>query len=153
GLDCLHGGFAILHFDAEMVDAGADAGELGLRLVLAVIGHQGEIDRTFRHVPGRVAACMPGLELVDAKNVFIEPGRFLEVFDLDRNVNDAGHDRTPSGMRAYRGAVAAAGETAMGRLRFRYCPGCHSTEWARRPGKAEMSTIRFSDGSRMVTRR
>src|SRR4029450_7319748 len=82
---------AILDLDAEVMDAGPGPRELRLRLVLAVVGHQREIDGAFGHVPRGVAARMAGLELVDAEDVLVELGGLFQVLDLERDVDDASH--------------------------------------------------------------
>src|SRR5215212_2397723 len=89
--DLLGGRFAILHLDAEMMNAGASAGKLRLRLVLAVISHQREVDCAFGHVTRGVATRMAGFQLIDAKDIFIELGGLLQILNLERDVNDAGH--------------------------------------------------------------
>ena len=60
-------------------------------LVLAVIDHDREVDIAVGHMARGVAARVPGLGLIDTEHVFVELGRLLEVVDLDRDVNDAGH--------------------------------------------------------------
>ena len=75
----LVGGLAILDLDADVMNAGSGAGELGLLLLLAVIDHEGEIDIAVGHVPGDVAAGMAGLGLVDAEDVLVEFGRLLQM--------------------------------------------------------------------------
>src|SRR5438045_4406465 len=79
-----------------MVNAGSGAGELGLRYVLAVIDHERNVDVAVGHVPRRVAARISGLGLVDAKDILVEFGRRFEVFDLERDMNDAGHETSLS---------------------------------------------------------
>src|SRR5712691_1129456 len=91
GLDLGDGGVAIVDLDAPMVDAGAGAGELRLRDLLAVVDHQGEIDVAVGHVARDVAARIAGIGLAKAEDVLIEPGCLLQVGDLDGNVNDARH--------------------------------------------------------------
>src|ERR1700716_3577378 len=65
-LDLLGGGLAFLDLDPDVMHAGTRAGELRLLLLLAVIDHEGEIDIAVGHVPGGMAAGMPGLGLIDA---------------------------------------------------------------------------------------
>src|SRR5262245_57502512 len=87
---CAHR-IAVLDLDAEVMNAGPGPGELRLRLVLAVVGHEREIDGAFRHVARGVAARVAGLELVDAEHVLVELGGPLQVLDLERDVDDASH--------------------------------------------------------------
>src|SRR5262249_60991220 len=52
---------AILDLDAEMMNAGPRPGKLRLRLVLAVVGHEREINGAFGHVAGGVGGAVAGL--------------------------------------------------------------------------------------------
>src|SRR5439155_13808181 len=89
--DLFRGGLAIRDLDAEMVDAGASASELGLGHVLAVVDHEREVDVAVSHMPRRMTSRVAGLGLVDAENVLVEFRRLFQIFDLERNMNDAGH--------------------------------------------------------------
>src|SRR4051794_18344884 len=93
-LDRAAHGIAILDLDAEVMNAGPGSGELRLRLVLAVVGHQREIDGAFSHMARGVAARMAGLELVDTEDVLVELGGLFQVLDLERDVDDAGLGNT-----------------------------------------------------------
>src|SRR5260370_1357041 len=90
-LDRVGESLPILDLQSPMMDARAGTGELRLRVVLAVVDHEGEIDVAVGHVPGSVAARMSGLGLIDAEDVLVELGRLFQVIDLEGNVNDAGH--------------------------------------------------------------
>src|SRR5688572_18177766 len=90
-LDLFYRGFAVLHFDPEVMDAWAVADQLGFRFILAVIDHQREIDIAVCHMARGMTARVARLGLVDAKHVLVEFRRLLEVLDLERDVYDASH--------------------------------------------------------------
>src|ERR1700674_5081843 len=56
GDDLLDKAATVVHLDAEMVDCGAVAAQLGFLVLLAVIDHQREIDIAVRQVPRNMAA-------------------------------------------------------------------------------------------------
>ncbi len=103
GLDQLHGGVAILDFDAPMMNARAGAGELSFVHLFIVIEHEGDIQLAIGHVARYVAARMTGSGLTQSKYVLIEFGGALEILDLDSNMNDASHSLCTFGMRVANG--------------------------------------------------
>jgi len=44
-----------------------------------------------------MVARLPGLDFLETEDLFVEPGGFLEVLDLQREVNDAVHLKSVNG--------------------------------------------------------
>src|SRR5205814_8575908 len=68
--------------------------QLRLRIVLAVIDHQREIDVAVGHVARDMAARAPGLHLAKAVNVLVELRRRFEIGDFQRDMVDPRHGRS-----------------------------------------------------------
>ena len=78
-----------------MMDARAGAGELGLVHLLIVIDHERDIQRAVGHVARHMTSRVTGTGLTKPENILVELRGALEIFDLERNVNDASHSHSP----------------------------------------------------------
>ena len=75
--------FEIVHLETDMVDAGPVAADLGIEGCRAFLKfHEGEIDVAVGHVAGIMVAVYTAAHVSEAKDVFVEFSRRLEIVDF-----------------------------------------------------------------------
>src|SRR5437667_11590659 len=92
GLHLLFGFLEVVHFDGEVMDAGAFARGLRLGgLGVGVVLHDREVDRAVGMMERGVVAHFFRLGFLESEDLLVELGGALQVVDLERDVHDAVH--------------------------------------------------------------
>src|SRR5512134_923777 len=86
----------VVHLDRKMVDAGLlSRGERFCGSRALVVLHQREVELAVGHVARDVVARLARFYFLETENLLVERGCLLEVFDLERKVNNAIHMQSP----------------------------------------------------------